>query len=129
MQNRTRHSVIAIPLPGTQAVATEVGGWEATFKGRLLEAELFIKTKGTVSGSTDVDVNKAGATVLAAPLSIAFDATDKRVRAKPTVGIGGHPNGVDFIEGDYFSVDVDAIPGGSDSADAVLYLHVAALDS
>jgi hypothetical protein len=122
--------VIALPLQyGNLAVAAEVAGWEANFRGRLLEAELFLKGTGTGAGNTDVDVNKAGVTILAAPgLRIASAASTKRVRAKPTVGVSGHPNGVPFNVGDYFSVDVDAIPATTASADGTVYLHIAAVD-
>lgn len=126
---RLRQVVVEIPLPGTLAVSIERGGWEAQFRGRVVDCELFLRDTGTGTGNTDLDVNKGGASVFTGGvLRIASAATTKRTRKKPNVGVSGHPNGVPFDPGDYFSADVDAIPGTTASIDGVVHLHIVATD-
>ena len=111
---------------GALAVANDVSAWEAQFNGRIVEVEVYLKSTGTTSGSTTVDVKKNGVSILAAALSIAFNAATKRTRSKAFAAAAaqGEPSGVRFAAGDYIQADVTAIPGVA-SSDLAVYLHVA----
>jgi len=136
MLDRTRKMIVNFVLgPDTLAAVVGAATWAvpAGFKGRVLSAALSLRTTGTTSGATTVDVNKAPGgvtpvTILSTPLSIAFGATVKSVKAKVAGGTG-EPNGVpvDGDNGDTITVDVDAIPGVA-SAGGQLFLEVAVTD-
>jgi hypothetical protein len=122
-----RRVAVQLPKSGNLAIANEVAGWEAQFIGRIIEAELFLGNLGGTSGSTTVDVKKNGVSILTAALSIAFNAATKRTRQKNLIGAFGEPSGVPFTAGDYFRVDVTAIPGAA-SADLIVHLYAVAVD-
>jgi len=129
-----RKSVITLPKSGTLAVANEVAGYEVPpgLFGRVQDVEIFLGGTGATSGSTTVDVKKNGVSILTAALSIAFGAATKRVRAGISGLVmgpagAGEPPGVDFAPGDYFRVDVTAIPGVA-SSDLIASLQVAQKD-
>ena len=135
MLDRIRKIIVTLGLPGALAAGTSRAIWPvpAGFKGRVLSAALSLRTTGTTSGATTVDVNKApgGAspvTMLSTPLSIAFGAAVKSVKALVAGGTG-HPTGVavDGDNGDTIEVDVDAIPGVT-SNDGLVFLEVAVTD-
>ncbi|HWQ96716.1 MAG TPA: hypothetical protein VN538_01290 [Clostridia bacterium] len=95
---------------------------------RILEAEAALNTTGSTSGNTDVDVNKGGASIMAAQaLRIAQGSATKFVKAKPSVGVVGEPAGVPCEVGDVITVDVDAIPGTT-SKDLTVRLLCMAVD-
>lgn len=107
-------------VDGALTVANGLATWSAQFKGRINEIELSLRTTGATSGATTVDVKKNGVTILSAVFSVAQGAATKFVRtapggAGPSLVLGpaggGEPSGVDFVEGDLFTVDVTAIPG------------------
>lgn len=107
---------------GNLAVANGVAQWQAQFKGRITEVEIALGGTGGTSGQTTVDLKKNGVSILGAPLSIAQGSATKTLRTTALVygpAGGGEPAGVDFVEGDLFSVDVTAIPGTTSSDLAV----------
>jgi len=119
-------TVIMLRKMGNLGVANDVSAWEAQFNGRIIEVEVYLGNIGGTSGSTTVDVKKSTVSILAAPLSIAFNAATKRTRSKAFAAAAavGEPSGVRFQAGDYIQADVTAIPGTA-SADLAIYLHVA----
>jgi hypothetical protein len=127
-----RKSVITLAKSGNLAVANEVAGYEVPpgLLGRVQDVEIFLGNTGGTSGQTSVDVKKNGVSILAAVLSIAQGSATKRVRTATLVfGAAGpgEPAGVDFAPGDYFRVDVTAIPGTT-SADLIASLQIVEKD-
>jgi hypothetical protein len=121
-----RRVIVDLFKAGALAVANDVGiGWEAEFPGRIVEVETFLGALGATSGATTIDVKKNGVSIFTVTPSIAFGAATRRRRdcAGPlvpstTVGSSGtltpvihEPAGVPFAPGDYFRLDVLAIPG------------------
>jgi hypothetical protein len=125
--DRIRHFFIHLVKAGVLAVANEVAAWEAQARGRVMSVEIFLGNIGAVSGSTTVDIKKNGTSILTAPISIAFNAATKRTRVTALAGMLGEPSGVDFVAGDYFQVNITAIPGTA-SQDLTAYLHCAKVD-
>jgi len=134
MSERTPRIMVAMPLgPDTLTASTAKATWRAPagFRGRVLSAQLSLRTTGATSGATTVDVNKAPggaspATILpAAKLSIPQGAAGKNAFSIVAGGVG-HPNGVpiDGDQGDTIEVDVDAIPGTA-STGAVVFVEIA----
>lgn len=122
-----RRVVIPLHKSGALAVANDVAAWEAQFRGRILEVEVYLGGTGTTSGQTTVDVKKNAVSVLGATVGIAFNAATKRSRTANLTNPYGEPSGHRFQPGDYFQADVLAIPGVA-SADLSVYLHVALED-
>ncbi len=137
-----RRVVVDLFKSGVLAVANDVGiGWEAQFPGRIVEAETFLGSLGATSGATQIDVKKNGVSIFTAAPSIAFGAATRRRRdcAGPlipssSVGSSGsltpaqyEPSGVPFLPGDYFRLDVLAIPGTA-SSDLSVTLSILELD-
>ena len=110
-QQLVRRVVVDLSKSGALAVANEVAGWEAQFRGRIVEAEVFLGNLGGTSGQTAVDVKLNGVSIFTAAPSVAFNAAAKRVRTAALTPVAGEPSGVRFGPGDYFRVDVTAIPG------------------
>ena len=106
-----------IPLIVPGALATGVGQatYQAQEKGRVNEVEIALGATGSVSGNTTVDVKKNGVSILAAgPASIVQGSATKTLRITSLVlgpAGGGEPSGVDYVEGDLFTVDITAVPG------------------
>lgn len=127
-RQHARTFVVALPIgDGALTAATDKAIWPVRKPCRLLECSLSLRATGGTSGNTDVDVNKNGTSILAAPgLRIAQGATTKYVNTKPT-GAAGMPGGVALKPGDVVSVDVDAIPGAASTGGLVL-LHCEATD-
>ena len=101
---------ICLPVDGTLAVATGQSGYKAKRAFKIIAASMHLRELGGTSGSTDVDVNKAGTSILSAAMSLAYDASSKfaaGVLASPK----GYPSGVVVGKDDELTVDVDAIPG------------------
>jgi hypothetical protein len=100
---------------GALAAVTGRATWTAQCKGRIEEVEMSLGLTGSVSGATTIDVKKNGTSILVGtPLTIAQGATTKYVRTAALVygpAGGGEPAGVDFVEGDVFTVDLTAVPG------------------
>ena len=122
---------------GVLAVANDVGNaWEAQCFGRILETEMSLGALGGTSGATTIDVKKNGTSIYTAAPSIAFNAASRRRRdcagpLIPSTSTGssgvltpvfGEPGGVRFAPGDYFRLDVTAIPGAASSDLAVDFL-------
>lgn len=121
-----RRVIVDLFKAGVLAVANDVGiGWEAEFPGRIVEVETFLGALGATSGATTIDVKKNGVSIFTVAPSIAYNAATRRRRdcAGPlipstSVGSSGvltpcihEPTGVYFLPGDYFRLDVLAIPG------------------
>lgn len=108
-------SVKSLFVGGALAVAAGRATWAAQGKGRIQEIEMALGLTGGTSGSTTIDVKKNGTSILVGtPLSIAQGSATKFVRSAALVygpAGGGEPAGVDYVEGDVFTVDVSAIPG------------------
>jgi len=91
--------------------------------GEIVAAYMMLRTLGTTSGLTSIMLNKtfedgtAAADILSSVLSIAYDASDKFTRLDM-----GDVSDKQLRRGDELRLDVDAIPGGSDSAG--LHVHV-----
>lgn len=126
---RIRWIDLALPLPGNLAVGADRAGFEFSLPGgRIAEAQLYLRSTGSTSGNTDVDVNVNGASILTAPgLRIAQGSATKRVRVTPP-GATGEPSGFDIKAGDYITVDIDAVPGTT-SADGIVHLKIAVKDT
>jgi hypothetical protein len=134
----TRRVVIHLHKSGAQAVANDVAGYEFEFRGRIVEVETYLGNIGGTSGATTVDGKLNTVSVFSTVPSIAFNAATKRRRDAasavilPTGGSGsgvltpafGEPSGVRVQPGDYYRVDVTAIPGAA-SSDLSVYLHLA----
>jgi hypothetical protein len=108
-------SVKTLFVAGALAVVNGRATWAAQGKGRIQEVEMSLGLTGSVSGSTTIDVKKNGTSIMVGtPLTIAQGATTKFVRSAALVygpvG-GGEPAGVDYVEGDVFTVDLTAVPG------------------
>ncbi len=86
---------------------------------QFLGAFFSMSDTGGTSGSTDLQVHNATATVdlFTSPLSVAYDATNPYVEDESPVG--AHQN---LNENDLIRVDVDAVPG-SGNAKGVLILR------
>jgi branched-subunit amino acid permease len=125
-----RRIVIPLSKSGVLAVANEIVGWEAGLGliGRVTEVELFLGNTGATSGQTTVDIKKNGTSILQSALAITQGSATKRVRTAALAAAAyGEPFGLPFQVGDYFRVDVSAIPGTA-SQDLIAYLHIALTD-
>ena len=110
---------IVVTVPGTLTTGTKLS--IPVLRDMWIEGvEVSLVESGTASGSTDVDVHlgasgSAGTTIFTTAgnrPSIAFDDADF------TVAVSGIPDGDRKPDaGEHIDIAVDAIPGGSDSAD------------
>jgi hypothetical protein len=138
-----RRVVIHLHKSGAQGVANDVAGYEFQFRAKIVEVETYLGNIGTTSGATQVDGKLNTVSVFSTVPSIAFNAATKRRRDAagpvilPTGGagngvltpvFGGPEAGVRVAPGDYYRVDVLAIPGAA-SADLSVYLHLVLEDS
>ncbi len=133
-----RRVVIHLHKAAALAVANDVAGYEFEFRGRIVEVETYLGNIGTTAGATTVDGKLNTVSIFSTVPSIAFNAATKRRRDAagpvilPTGGsgsgvltpaFGGPEAGVRVQPGDYYRVDVLAIPGAA-SADLSVYLHL-----
>jgi hypothetical protein len=123
----TRRILIDLSKSGNLAVANDVAAWEAQFRLRILEAEIYLGSTGSTSGNTTVDVKLNGVSIFQSAQSIAQGAATKRIRSAALTPMVGEPNGVFVNIGDYLRVDVTAIPGTT-SADLTVTLNCAVVD-
>jgi hypothetical protein len=132
-----REEVICLHKAGAQAVANDVAAYEFQRRGRIVEVETYLGNIGGTSGATTVDGKLNGTSIFSAVPSIAFNATTKRRRDAasqvilPSGGFGsgvltpvfGEPSGTRVQPGDYYRVDVTAIPGAA-SSDLSVFIRV-----
>jgi hypothetical protein len=114
---------------GALSVATATY-WTAMFRGRIIGVEMTLNNLGATSGATQIDVALNGSSILAANLSLAFNASSHSVKTTNFPGaVGGVQglSGVPFQEGDIFSIPVAAIPGTT-SQDLIVDLFCAVLE-
>jgi hypothetical protein len=114
---------------GAVAVVNGRATWAAQCKGRVQEVEMSLGLTGSASGATTIDVKKNGTSIMVGtPLTIAQGSATKYVRSAALVygaAGGGEPGGVDFVEGDVFTVDITAIPGTTSTDLTVDLLEIA----
>jgi hypothetical protein len=108
-QQQVRKVNISRFKSGALSVATATY-WTATFKGRIMSAEMTLNNLGATSGATQIDITKNGSSILAANLSLAFNASSHSTITTSFPGAIGYPTGVPFQEGDVFAIPVQAIP-------------------
>lgn len=98
-------------------------------EGRVVGAIFAVQVNGTSSGSTDfmIERHRAGASVdiLAAVASIAHDSSvnyKEKIQSEMSATVGNRV--LQF--GDQVGLNIDAIPGGSDSvgASVILIIHI-----
>jgi len=118
---------ISLVRPGALAAATDVAGYRAQRNFRVIGVSMFLRTTGATSGSTTVDVNKAGASILSAAMSVAQGAAQKWQEGALGSAARGYPRGVDVLKGELITVDIDAIPGTT-SNDLEVFLDCIATD-
>ena len=110
------------------AVQNDVGGYEAQMRMHILAVEFYLASLGATSGQTTIDLKVNGTSILAAAVSIAYNAATKRARVIPAGSaanpLAGEPNGVVINPGDYIRADVTAIPGTASQGLAVYLLCV-----
>ncbi len=137
-----RRVVVHLHRAGAQAVANDVAGYEFQSRARIVEVETYLGNIGATSGATNVDGKLNTVSIFTTVPSIAFNAATKRRRdaagpvfpaASGSGGVltpvfGGPEAGVRVQPGDYYRVDVLAIPGVA-SADLSVYLHLMLEDS
>jgi len=115
-------------VAGALAAVTGRATWAAQKKGRIQEIEMSLGLTGSVSGSTTIDVKKNGTSILVGtPLTIAQGSATKFVRSAALVlgpAGGGEPSGVDYVEGDVFTVDITAVPGTTSTDLTVDFLEI-----
>lgn len=86
-------------------VATVVGGdYVMPYSGTIYDVGATVDTAG-VTGTTQIDINRAGTTIMAAT-KITIDSAEKTSRTGVTLPIISAPN---FNLGDIFTFDVDTI--------------------
>ena len=98
-------------------------------EGRLVGAIFAVQANGTSSGSTDFTIERHRAAVaadmLAAAATVAFDST---VNFKEVIqsGLSATVGNRILRFGDQVGLNIDAIPGGSDSvgASVILIVHI-----
>lgn len=117
---------IALVRAGTLAAATAVAGYRAQRPFRIVGVSMYLRSLGATSGSTAVDVNKAGTSILSAAMSLAFNASQNWQEGTLT-GARSFPHGVDVAKGELITVDIDSIPGTA-SADLEVFLDCIATD-
>ena len=93
------------PLSNNTATTTVGGDFVMPFPGYILEVGATVDTAGT-TGTMTIDINKNGTTIL--PTKITIDSGEKTSRTAATLP-AINPATKNFIVGDIFTFDVDAI--------------------
>lgn len=109
-ETNTPNKVMSIPqitVDGALAVVAGVGTWIALEAGVLESITIYCANNGS-SGSTIVDCNKNGVTVFTTSGNRPeFSNTDT------TPQVSGAPDVINFVAGDVFTFDIDAIATGA----------------
>lgn len=107
LTNRKRFIICRLLASTTDTtVANLVGGdFVMPFSGYIYEVGATVDTAG-VTGTTDIDINKNGTTVMLAKVKI--DSTEKTSRTGATSSVIDSSK-VNFIVGDILTFDVDVI--------------------
>jgi hypothetical protein len=111
-------AVVELYRPGTITVADGVAKWKAPAGGRILKVNGYIGTLGTGANGTQVQVSNGATNYLATPgdftVATATGLMENAVlAASPT-----------FNRNETIELDVDVIPGNSDSANLSVLLYV-----
>jgi hypothetical protein len=105
-----------IPAPGTERFfvngtitsGSEAGGaWIAPGYGEIENVYMYLKTTGSTSGSTGIDVNKNGVSIYSSnpkPI-VAYNDPDNKAMSAPDTN--------SFQPGDVFTIDIDNVASGS----------------
>lgn len=116
---RAMPALAAVELwrPGTITVADGVVKWRAPAGGRILAVDGFIGTTGTVNGQTRVQISNGSTDYLSTRGDFTWNGNglmaNHVLAASPT-----------FNRNDTIELDIDTIPGGSDSANLQVLLYV-----
>jgi hypothetical protein len=96
-----------INIDGALAATTNVFRWVAREAGQMQSVLVYVDTPGS-SGSTTIDVNLNGTTIYTTSgnrPSVLYSDSDKQDETTPDV--------IDFVKGDVFSIDLDAVATGA----------------
>ncbi len=104
-----------IVLPGTLAVQDAAASHVTPAAGRVIAVDGWIADLGSGSGQTRVQISNGAVDYLATRGDFVCGGSQQMVGQ--VLG-----NSLDFAAGDRIDVDVDAVPSGSDSADARITL-------
>lgn len=103
------------------AVSTSVGGdFVMPFNGYVLDLGATVDTAG-VTGTTTIDINRNGATILTTKITI--DTTEKTSRTATTLPVIGL-NLNKFEIGDIYTFDIDAINSGTVAKGLSVFMNV-----
>lgn len=92
-------------------VATGVYTFRVPGVGTILGIRASLSVAGSTSGTTTIDINKNGTSILSTKLTI--DATEKTSETAATPAVISTAN---FADDDEFTIDIDAISGGATEA-------------
>lgn len=101
-------------VPGTLTVADGVCQFTVPFNSKVISAFMWLVEGGSSSGATTVTLSIGSTDLNSSAGSIAHDASPASAEITLT-----SPS---MDEGDVLEIDVDAIPGGSDSTDLFVNL-------
>jgi len=92
------------------SVTSSIGGkWYLPFNGVITDIFATVDTAGT-TGTMTIDINKNGTSIFSTTLSIDSTETTSLTAATPYIlNVGTGAKQTNFIKGDYFTFDIDAV--------------------
>jgi len=114
-------SQVLIAAASDEATAVTAGTAKVTFRMpygfNLTEVRASLTTAGSTSGTTTVDINAGGVSILSTPLTIDFGEKSSVTAAVPAV-----ISTTSLADNAEITVDVDAVTGGADETGLKVYL-------
>ena len=87
------------------------------FKMELSEVRASLTTAGSTSGTTTIDINEGGTTILSTKLTIDYGEKTSTTAATPAV-----ISGTTLADDAEITIDIDAVTGGANEAGLKIYL-------
>lgn len=113
---------------GDETTALTTGDSKYTFRipegCSLIDVRASLSVAGSASGTTTIDINKNGTSILSTPLTI--DAGEKTSETAATPAAFSNVN---FSDDDEITIDIDAVSGGRTEAGLKLWFKLKGIDS